>query len=93
MTDLELTLKALEAGILPAFDSTEIKQLLDTCEFEEARKMKRKFRKLWRKSRKQEMKRAIADFDYDDSILEKIKNRFDVPARRRHSVKNQLIND
>ena len=93
MTDLELTLKALEAGILPSFDSAEIRQLFETCEPAEARKMKRKFRKLWRKSRKQEIRQATAHSNYSDSITDNIKDRFKMPSRRRRSVKNQLIND
>jgi len=52
MTDLELTLKALNEGILPSFNSNEIAALLETCDPEDARRMKRKFRKLWRKAYK-----------------------------------------
>jgi len=93
VTDLELTLKALEAGILPSFDSAEIKGLLETCDPEQARRMKRKFRKLWRKSQRQELREARVHSEYADSMAENIRNRFKVPARRRRSVKNQLIND
>ena len=58
MTDLELTLKALEAGILPSFNSDELKQLFETCEPEDARRMKRKFRKLWRQQRAEELRNS-----------------------------------
>ena len=44
MADLELSLKALQAGILPAFTGDEVAKLLETCDEEEARKLKRKFR-------------------------------------------------
>ena len=93
MTDLELTLKALQAGILPSFDSDEIKKLLETCGPEEARKMKRKFRKLWRQQCRKEIRESFKYRDDDTAIVNRIKESFTSPARRRISVKNQLIND
>ena len=93
MTDLELALKALDAGILPSFDSDDIKKLLATCDSDEARKMKRKFRKLWRKERRKEIQSTFNHRDHDSSIVSRIKESYTNPARRRRSVKNQLIND
>ena len=93
MTDLELTLKALEAGILPSFDSDEIKKLLSTCSSDEARRMKRKFRKLWRKERRKEIQDSFKHRSHDPSVTSRIKESYTNPARRRRSVKNQLIND
>ena len=52
MVDLELSIKALQEGILPAFTGEEVAKLLETCDPEEAHRLKRKFRKLWRKAYK-----------------------------------------
>lgn len=93
MTDLELTLKALEAGILPSFNSDELKQLFETCDPVDARKMKRKFRKLWRKERRKEIQDSFKHRSHDPSVTSRIKESYTNPARRRRSVKNQLIND
>lgn len=93
MTDLELTLKALQAGILPSFDSDEIKKLLETCDPKEARKMKRKFRKLWRKQCREEIRQSFRYRNDDTAIVNRIKESYTSPARRRRSVKNKLIND
>jgi len=93
MTDLELALKALEAGILPSFDSNDIKKLLTTCDSEEARTMKRKFRKLWRIECRKEIQNTFSHRNHDSSIVSRIKESYANPARRRRSVKNQLIND
>ena len=93
MTDLELTLKALQAGILPSFDSDEIKKLLETCDPKEARKMKRKFRKLWRNQCREEIRQSFRYRNDDTAIVNRIKESYTSPARRRRSVKNKLIND
>ena len=87
MTDLELTLKALEAGILPSFNSDELKQLFETCEPEDARRMKRKFRKLWRQQRAEELRSS----ELHASQRQRIKSAYERPAARRRSVKNKLI--
>lgn len=93
MTDLELTLKALQAGILPSFDSDDIKKLLATCNSDEARKMKRKFRKLWRKERRKDIQSTFNYRNNDLSVVSRIKESYANPAQRRRSVKNLLIND
>ena len=88
MTDIELTIKALDEGILPAFSGQEVEKLLDTCDPDQARKMKRKFRKLWRK----EMKRLISDTDRPVD-LESIAEQFTIPAVRRKYVRRKLMSD
>lgn len=49
-------LKCFEQGIVPVFDinynPNNVSELLDSMSNEDARKMKRKFRKLWRKNGK-----------------------------------------
>ena len=93
MTELELTLKALEAGILPSFNSADIKKLLETCEPQEARKMKRKFRKLWRKHLRREIHEVTTTPSEDHALATRIKESYKVPARRRQRVKSALKND
>ena len=88
MTDIELTIKALEEGILPAFSGQEVEKLLSTCDPDQARKMKRKFRKLWRK----EMKRLLSDTEHP-SDLEGIAIQFAIPAVRRKFVRRKLMSD
>jgi len=89
MTDLELTLKALEAGILPSFNSDELKQLFETCDPVDARKMKRKFRKLWR----QQLAKELRSPELHASQRRRIKAAYEAPACRRRSVKNKLLFD
>ena len=86
MTELELTIKALNEGILPSFNSNEIADLLETCEPEEARKMKRKFRKLWRKERKSHL--ASASTAEEVKVVEAI---FSLPNQRRVLVRKRLL--
>ena len=86
MTALELTIKALNEGILPSFNSNEIADLLKTCEPEEARKMKRKFRKLWRKERKSHL--ANASTAAEVKVVEAI---FSLPNQRRVLVRKRLL--
>tara|TARA_Y100001970_G_scaffold262699_1_gene347256 strand:- start:1897 stop:2160 length:264 start_codon:yes stop_codon:yes gene_type:complete len=86
MTDLELTLKALNEGILPSFNSNEIAALLETCDPEDARRMKRKFRKLWRRERKNSLSNA--------STAEEVKvidAMFSLPVQRRNLVRKKLL--
>jgi hypothetical protein len=86
MTNLELTIKALNEGILPSFDSDEIAALLETCDPMEARKMKRKFRKLWRRERKNSLINA--------STAEEVKVidvMFSLPVQRRNLVRKKLL--
>ena len=86
MTNLELTIKALNEGILPSFDSDEIAALLETCDPMEARKMKRKFRKLWRRERKNSLINA--------STAEEVKIidvMFSLPVQRRNLVRKKLL--
>jgi len=86
MTNLELTIKALNEGILPSFNSDEIAALLETCDPKEARKMKRKFRKLWRRERKNSLINA--------STAEEVKVidvMFSLPVQRRNLVRKKLL--
>jgi len=93
MTELELALRALDAGILPSFDSDEIKHLFETCDPQDAYRMKRKFRKLWRKARRKEIHQAIGFEGKDKALTLRIKEAYKIPARRRQQVKNGLKND
>jgi len=86
MTDIELTIKAMNEGILPAFNSSEVAQLLETCDPKDARKMKRKFRKLWRKEKKQSMKTASSVEE-----LKVIDAMFSIPVQRRNLVRKRLL--
>lgn len=87
MFDIEVSIKALQAGILPAFDSEEIARLLDSCDPEEAYRLKRKFRKLWRKQMKEQLKKASTDEE-----VRFIGATFSSPTNRRHFVKKMLEN-
>lgn len=86
MTDLELTLKALNEGIIPSFNSNEIAALLETCDPEDARRMKRKFRKLWRRERKNSLSNAstAAEVKVIDAM-------FSLPVQRRNLVRKKLL--
>ena len=86
MTDIELTIRAMNEGILPAFKSDEIAQLLETCDPDDARKMKRKFRKLWRKEKKQSMKTASSAEE-----IKVIDAMFSIPVQRRNLVRKRLL--
>jgi hypothetical protein len=85
--NLTLTVKAMQAGILPAFSSFEIKEYLKSCSPEQSRALRRKFRKLWRK----EMKSSIKEVAFE---IEKSKIKLYFLSRwyRRHSVKKFLKN-
>lgn len=85
MFDLEYSIKALQAGILPAWTSEEIARLLETCNPEEARTLKRKFRKLWRKEMKARLKNATTEKE-----IVSINTTFSSSARRREIVKRSL---
>ena len=85
MTDLELSIKALQAGILPAFTGDEVAKLLETCDEEEARKLKRKFRKLWRREMKAQLKTAESDTDIRSTMT-----LFSSPTMRRRAVQKML---
>ena len=86
MTEIELTIKAMNKGILPAFNSSEIAKLLETCDPEDARRMKRKFRKLWRKEKKKTMKSASTAEE-----LKVIEAMFSIPVQRRNLVRKRLL--
>jgi mRNA-degrading endonuclease RelE of RelBE toxin-antitoxin system len=47
-------IKMLDMGIAPAFSSKELKEMLDSLPENERNKVKRKFRKIWRKLLKDE---------------------------------------
>lgn len=85
MFDLEISIKALQAGILPAFSSEEIARMLETCDPEEAYRLKRKFRKLWRKEMKSQLREAATDGE-----IKSINRAFASRARRREIVKRSL---
>ncbi len=87
MNEIELTIKALEEGILPAFSGNEIEKLLETCDPDQARKMKRKFRKLWRKEMKKRMR------GLDPSQQKEVCDAFKHPAARRRIVRQNLMSD
>ena len=85
MFDLEVSIKAMQAGILPAFSSEEIARLLNSCDPEEAYRLKRKFRKLWRKEMKEQLKKATTDEE-----AKHIGASFSSPKIRRRYVKRML---
>ncbi len=85
MTDLELTIKAMNEGILPSFNSDEIATLLETCEPSEARRMKRKFRKLWRREKKVSLTKASTAEEV--KVIEAV---FSLPIQRRILVRKKL---
>ncbi len=85
MTDLELSVKALQAGILPAFTGDEVSRLLETCDPEEAHRLKRRFRKLWRKELKVSLRNTSTDAEASRTIAS-----FSIPSSRRWAVKRSL---
>ena len=85
MTDLELRIRAMNEGIIPSFNSDEIAALLETCEPIEARKMKRKFRKLWRREKKVSLTNASTVEEI--KVIEAI---FSLPNQRRFLVRKKL---
>ena len=90
MTDIEIetNIKAMNAGIIPAFNSTEIDKLLETIDKEQSRSMKRKFRKMWRKERNRMLKTAKSPAEF-----EMISKRFESPKVRRQAVKKRISNN
>jgi hypothetical protein len=88
MIDLELSLKALQAGILPAFTGDEVAKLLETCDPKEAYKLKRKFRKMWRK----EMKAQLRDCSTDVEIR-RCAASFSSPSSKRNTVRFKLLSE
>jgi len=88
MVDIELSIKALQAGILPAFTGDEVAKLLETCNPEDAHRLKRRFRKLWRR----EMKTALRDASTDIDIKRTVAS-FSVPSNRRKAVRRKLQNN
>ncbi len=86
MFDLEVSIKALQAGILPAFSSDEIARLLESCDPEEAYRLKRKFRKLWRKEMKSQLKNASTK--EEEAKVSKV---FSSPGYRRLVVRENLV--
>ena len=88
MVDLELSLRALQAGILPAFTGDEVAKLLETCDEEEAYRLKRKFRKLWRKEMKMRLREAESDIE-----IKRTGATFSSPQMRRSIVMRNLLKD
>lgn len=85
MNDLELSVKALQAGILPAFTGDEVARLLETCDPEEAYRLKRRFRKLWRKELKSSLRKAITEVEIENTIAS-----FSAPSKRRRAVRKKI---
>ena len=85
MVDLELSIKALQEGILPAFTGDEVARLLETCDPDEAHRLKRKFRKLWRKEMKASLREAGTDIEIKRTVAA-----FSTPSWRRAAVKRKL---
>ncbi len=85
MIDLQLSIQAMNEGIVPSFDSMEIAGMLDSCDPKIARKMKRKFRKLWRREMKQSLKAASTAEE-----LRVIQAIFSLPVQRRNLVRRKL---
>ena len=85
MLELELNIKALQEGILPAWTGTEVAKLLETCDPEEAYRIKRKFRKIWRKEMKESLRKASTDIEIKRTVAA-----FSTPSGRRFAVKNKL---
>lgn len=88
MVDLELSLKALQAGILPAFSGEEVAKLLETCDPEEAHRLKRRFRKLWRKEMKAQLRDCSSDIE-----IKRTAATFSTPASKRATVKFKLLGE
>jgi len=88
MVDLELSLKALQAGILPAFTGDEVAKLLETCDPEEAHKLKRKFRKMWRKEMKAQLRDCETEID-----IKRCTAAFSSPAAKRSTVRFKLLSE
>ena len=86
MFDIEVSIKALQAGILPAFSSDEIARLLESCDPEEAYRLKRKFRKLWRKEMKTQLRNAATK--EEEAKVSKV---FSSPGYRRIVVRENLV--
>jgi len=83
--EIELNIKAMNAGILPAFNSTEIDKLLETLDEEQTRAVKRKFRKMWRKERDRMLKTAENPAEF-----ERISKSFESRSKRRLIVKKMI---
>jgi len=88
MIDIELSIKALQAGILPAFTGDEVAKLLESCDPEDAYRLKRRFRKLWRREMKMALKDASTDVDIKRTVAS-----FSVPSNRRKAVRRKLKNE
>jgi len=86
--DIEMNIKAMNAGILPAFNGTAVDKLLETLDKEESRSMKRKFRKMWRKERDRMLKAAKTPGEF-----EKISKAFESPKMRRKVVRERILNN
>jgi len=52
-------IKMIEDGIIPAFTSKELSVMLDSMTEEEKRKVKRRFRKIWRNMARQSNKMSL----------------------------------
>ena len=85
MVEIELNIKALQEGILPAWTGEEVARLLETCDPDEAYRLKRKFRKLWRKEMKANLREASTEYEIKRTVAA-----FSTPSGRRFAVKNKL---
>ena len=82
-------IEALDKGIVPSRDSIEIRRYLESVDYEERTKLKRKFRKLQRKFRKKVPGNEATDF-YGEK--DKIPNKLQ-KHRRKHLVFSSLLNE
>lgn len=85
---IEIEIKAMNAGILPAFHSHMIDDLFSTLDKETSRAMKRKFRKLWRKARDKKISSAASSTE-----KEFIRQNFESPTVRRDAVLQMIRNN
>ena len=84
--ELLIGLECLEKEIIPARSTFEIKQYLSSLSYEDGRKIKRKFRKLHRKIRKQ--LEASGKLKNLDNIIGK---RLETPDRFQKSSRKYLV--
>ena len=85
---IEIEIKAMNAGILPAFHSHAIDNLFSTLDKESSHAMKRKFRKLWRKARDKNIAAAKTAAE-----AEFIRKKFESPTVRRNAVLQMIRNN
>jgi hypothetical protein len=70
-------IKMIEMGIIPAFTGHELREMMQSLSDEERRRAKRKFRKVWRKTLKKNLKyeNCVIPRDNDPVKANHIRNR------------------